>query len=327
MEAADNGRQSLEQGTQTPDRATLIAFLAASVIGGTNFVAVKYSNDELEPMWGAALRFTLAALILLGINRALRLSVPRGRAAMGGIVYGALGFGVSYAGLYIALVGLSPGVASVLVAATPLFTLGLAVAHRQERFSVRGLIGSLLVLVGIGVLSSGSLGGDIEFRYLLASLIGVLAIAESSVLIKGYPRLHPVTTNAVGMGTGAAVLALASLVAGETWALPATGRTWFVLAWLVAAGSVGLFVLFLFVIGRWTASASVYAVTLMPVVAVGLSALLGQEELTLGLILGGCLVISAVYIGALSGARKPTVTETPDPAVMAGEAVQPTATR
>jgi drug/metabolite transporter (DMT)-like permease len=295
----------------------LTAFLGAAFIGGTNFVAVKYSNDELDPMFGAALRFAAAATILYVINVVLRLPLPRGRAALGGIVYGLLGFGVSYAFLYIALVGLSPGVASVLVAGTPLFTLGLAVLHRQEKFSARGLLGGLLAITGIAVLSSGSLGGDLELRYLLAALLGVIAIAESSVLVKAYPKMHPVTTNTVGMAAGTILLAASSLVAGETWALPQTGRTWFVLAWLVAAGSVGLFVLFLFVIGRWTASASVYAVTLMPVVAVTLSAFLGQDELTIGLVLGGALVIAAVYIGAISGERKPTVTDTPDPLVVA----------
>jgi drug/metabolite transporter (DMT)-like permease len=298
----------------------LAAFLGAAFIGGTNFVAVKYSNDELDPMWGAALRFALAAVILYGINSVLRLPLPRGRAALGAVVYGLLGFGVSYAFLYIALVGLSPGVASVLLAGTPLVTLGLAVLHRQERFTLRGLIGGLLAVTGIAILSSGSLGGDFELRYLVAALFGVIAVSESSVLIKRFPKVHPVTTNTVGMAAGTILLAVASLIAGEEWALPQTGRTWFVLAWLVAAGSVGLFILFLFVISRWTASASVYALTLMPVVAVTLSAILGQDELTIGLVLGGVLVIGAVYIGAISGGRKPTVTDTPEPLVMAPEA-------
>lgn len=310
----------MEQSREPPDRTTLAAFLSAAFIGGTNFVAVKYSNEELEPMFGAGFRFALAALVLYGINSAMRLPLPRGRAAAGAAIYGLLGFGVSYALLYIALVGLSPGVASVILAGTPLATLALAVAHRQERFSTRGVIGGLLAVAGIAILSSGSLGSDLDVRYVIASLLGMLAVAESSVLIKSFPKIHPITTNTVGMAAGTVLLALASLIFGERWALPATGRTWFVLAWLVVAGSVGLFVLFLFVIGRWTASASVYALTLMPVVAVTLSASLGQEEVTVGLVLGGVLVITAVYIGALARDAVPTVTKTPDPLVLAPDA-------
>jgi drug/metabolite transporter (DMT)-like permease len=99
--------------------------------------------------------------------------------------------------------------------------------------------------------------------------------------------------------------------------LPQTTRTWFVLAWLVVVGSVGLFILFLFVIARWTASATVYALTLMPVVAVTLGALLADEPVTVEVLAGGALVLVAVYIGAIFQERaKP---ETPQPLVMAPE--------
>ncbi len=76
------------------------------------------------------------------------------------------------------------------------------------------------------------------------------------------------TTNAVGMIAGALLLWSASIVATKAWTVPEQARTWGALAWLVIAGSVGLFYLILFVIARWTASASVYVLTLMPVVAV-----------------------------------------------------------
>ncbi|HEV3471662.1 MAG TPA: EamA family transporter [Actinomycetota bacterium] len=302
-----------------PDRATLIAFVGAAFIGGSNFVAVRFSNEDLDPMFGATLRFALATLILFGIMGVMRLPVPRGRGAWGAVVYGVLGFGVSYALLYIALVELDAGMSSVILAGTPLFTLVLAVLHRQERFTVRGLIGGALAILGIGILSAGSLQGDIPPAYLLAAVLGMFAVAESSVLIKAFPRLHPITTNAFGMGAGTIFLALASLTFGERWTLPATSQTWFVVGWLVVAGSVGLFVLFLFVIARWTASASVYALTLMPLVAVTLGALLKDEPITTELIVGGALVLFAVYIGAITGQQRTHVPETPQPLVVAPE--------
>ncbi len=65
------------------------------------------------------------------------------------------------------------------------------------------------------------------------------------------------------------------------------------------AGSVGLFYLFLFVMGHWTASATVYALTLMPVVAVTLGAWLVREPITPEIVAGAALVVLAVYVGAL----------------------------
>ena len=288
-----------------PDRVTLGAFAGAVAIGGSNFIAVKFSNDELEPLFGAGLRFAVAALLLVGLTRVQRLPVPRGWDLTGPLLYGLLGFGVSYGLLYYALQGLSAGTAAVFMATTPLITLVLAVLHGQERFTARGVAGGVLAVAGLAVISVDSLGGDLSPSYLLAALLGVVAVAESSVLLKGFPQAHPITTNAVGMVAGAALLLAGSLIFGEAWMLPPDGRTWFVLAWLVVPGSIGLFALFVFVIKRWTASATVYALTLMPVVAITLGALLADEDVTWELVAGGVLVMAAVYVGALSSMRGP----------------------
>jgi drug/metabolite transporter (DMT)-like permease len=287
-----------------PDRTTLVAFLTAVVIGGGNFVAVKFSNEELAPFFGAALRFTAAMVLFFVLMYVRRLSLPRGRALLGAALYGLLGFGVAYAFLYYALVGLSAGTSSVILASTPLATLVLAVLHGQERFTTRGVLGGVLAIVGIGVLSADQLGGDVRPIYLVSALLGSIAVAESSVVVKGFPSTHPITTNAVAMVVGSAFLAGASLLFREEWALPQTIQTWLVLAYLAVPGTVALFVLFLFVIIRWTASATVYALTLMPVVAVTLGIVLRDEGISIQFVVGSALVLAAVYIGALS-ARKP----------------------
>lgn len=287
-----------------PDRVTLGAFAGAVAIGGSNFIAVKLSNDELEPLFGAGLRFSAAALLLVVLTRVQRLAVPRGPDLAGPALYGLLGFGVSYGLLYYALQGLTAGTAAVFMAATPLITLVLAVLHGQERFTPRGVAGGLLAVGGLAVISVESIGGDLRPSYLVAALIGVVAVAESSVLVKGFPRAHPITTNAVGMVAGALLLIVASLVFGEEWELPQSAATWGAVVWLVIPGSIGLFALFVFVIKRWTASATVYALTLMPVVAITLGALVKDEPVTVELLAGGALVMAAVYVGALSGRRE-----------------------
>jgi len=122
------------------------------VIGGANFVAVKFSNEELEPLFGAALRFGAATLLFFAIMRIRRLPMPYGKAALGAVIYGLLGFGLAYGLLYFALVELTAGTTSVIMASVPLITLLLAVLHRQERLSMRGVAGGLLAIAGIAVL-------------------------------------------------------------------------------------------------------------------------------------------------------------------------------
>jgi drug/metabolite transporter (DMT)-like permease len=292
-----------------PDGATYAAFGGAVVIGGANFVAVSMSNMELPPLFGATLRFGLASLLVLLIARGRGVPLPRGRAAQGAVLYGLLGFGASYALLYYALVGLPAGTAAVIVAAAPLFTLMMAVVLGQERLSPRGVAGGILAVAGIALLSAGTLAGDVTGSYLLAALLGTVAIALSAIVAKAYAGVHPLQMNAMGMVAGTILLAVSSVALGEAWSLPTERQTWLAVLWLVVLGSVGLFQLFLYVVRRWTASATVYAVAAMPVVAVGLGALMLDQPVTVEMLVGGLMVMGAVYVGAISRrSRAPTTT-------------------
>jgi drug/metabolite transporter (DMT)-like permease len=59
------------------DSRILAAFTGATIIGGANFVAVSVSNQELPPLWGAALRFGSAATLFFLLAIMARVPVPR----------------------------------------------------------------------------------------------------------------------------------------------------------------------------------------------------------------------------------------------------------
>jgi hypothetical protein len=48
----------------TSERLTFGVFVAMSVLAGGNAAGARFSNRGLEPMWGAALRLSLAAIVL-----------------------------------------------------------------------------------------------------------------------------------------------------------------------------------------------------------------------------------------------------------------------
>lgn len=273
------------------------------MIGGTNFIAVKFSNDQLDPLAGAAIRFSAGALLLLVICWLFRYPFPVGAGRRIAAIYGLLGFGVSYALLYYAIDGLGAGLTSVFVASVPLSTLLLAVVHRQERMSGRGIAGGLLAIGGIAILSVHSLQAELGVGYLVAALVAVIAIGESNVLIKSVRLPHPMSTNAVAMLIGAIFLILAAVAFDASWKVPSGAKVWASLLWLVVVGSAGLFWLYLYVIERWTASATSYALTLMPVVAIALGTVVADEELSAQLVIGSACVLVAVYVGALAPKR------------------------
>jgi drug/metabolite transporter (DMT)-like permease len=287
------------------ERITLVAFLACAVFAGGNGVGIRFSNRELEPLWGAALRFLLAAGALIAVMASLRLALPRGRALTGALLYGGLNFGASYALIYYGLVHVHAGLAQTLLALVPLAALFLAVLQRQERFRAGAVVGSLLALAGVALMSQAPLREAVPFLSLLALVGSAFCFAQAAVLVRHFPQVHAVTMNAVGMTTGAVLLVLGAVVADEPISMPERAATWAAVVYLVAVGSVLVFLLYLFVLERWSASRTAYGFVLTPVITIVLSAWLDDEPLGAGLVLGGLLVLVGVYVGALRPTRVP----------------------
>jgi drug/metabolite transporter (DMT)-like permease len=285
--------------TADRERPALAAFTASAVLAGGNAVGIRFSNRELAPLWGAGLRFSLAAALLLAVMAVLRLELPRGRALTGALLYGVVNFGVGFALAYHALVRLHAGLAQTLLALVPLATLLLAVAWRQERLRVAAVVGTVLALAGVAWISRAPLRESVPLPALLAALGTAVCFAQATVLVRRFPPVHPVTMNAVGMTTGAAVLVAASLLTGEPPVLPRQPATWAALGYLVVVGGVGVFVLYLVVLRDWSASRAAYVFVLIPFVTVALSAWLDHEPVGGRLVLGGLLVLAGVYVGAL----------------------------
>jgi len=279
------------------DRLALGAFVGAVAIGGTNFVAVRFSNRGLDPFWGAGLRFALAAVIFGILCAALRVSLPRGRGLALAVAYGLLAFGGTYGCLYWALQDVPAGAAAVVLAVGPLLTLLLAVAHGLERLSRRALGGAVFALAGSALIFFQPGSFAFGWRSLALLAAGALFASEAVVVSKLAGPQHPAAINLVGSSVGALVLVGAAVVAGERLALPAAQEAQVALAYLVLA-TVGLFLLALVVVQRWAASAVAYIFVLMPVVAIALGALLAGEPVTLTTVAGAVIVGAGVYVGA-----------------------------
>jgi len=286
------------------ERAVLAAFALGALLAGGNAVGIRFSNRELDPLWGAGLRFSLAAVVLWALMAWLRLGPPRGRALTGALLFGLFNFFGAFALAYVALVELHAGFGQILLALVPLITLLVAVAWRQERLGAGAVVGTLLSLAGVALMSQAPLRESVPPTAVLAAVGSAFCFAQAAVLVRRFPPLHPVAINAVGMAAGAAALILVSAAAGEALVLPELADTWLAMAYLVAVGSVAVFLLYLFVLRQWPASRAAYVFVLIPFVTVALSAWLDDEPIGAGLLLGGALVLAGVYVGALRPARE-----------------------
>lgn len=281
----------------------MLAFAAVVLLAGSNIVAVRLSNRELDPFWGAGIRFAGASVILWALVLHGRPTLPRGRALAGTLLYGVLSFLIAYAFFYWGSLEVPAGLGGTIMAAVPLITVGLAAAHRLEAIRPRALLGAVVALSGIAVMSAGTLSGDVSLVSVLAILVAATAAAESGVVLKLLPSAHPIVTNAIGMSVGAVSLIALSAIAGESWTAPQTPSVWLGLLYLIVASPL-LFMLFVFVVRRWTVTGASYQFVLFPIVSVIGGALVLDEEITASLLLGAPLVILGVYVGALSGRRE-----------------------
>ncbi len=293
------------------DGVVLAGFLAAVLLLGANWVGVRFSNRELPPFFGAGLRFAVASVILFAVVALRGVALPRGRALSGAVLYGLGQYFALFALIYWALVAVPAGMTSVVFATLPLWTLFLSAAAGFERIRAMNVVGALVAVGGLAVIFGDQVTADVPLARVAAVLGAAFFGAVTSVVVKAFPRTHPIATNAVGTAVATPLLLIASRLIGEQWALPQLTATWLAVGYLVLS-TVLAFVLLTYVILRWTPTAAAYGAVLGPIVTVVLATLLAGEVFGPGFFLGALVVGIGVYLGAIATAgrvaSRPTVT-------------------
>jgi drug/metabolite transporter (DMT)-like permease len=269
------------------------------VLAGANAAAVKAVLGEMPPFWSAGLRFVIAGALLLALMVMQRRPVPRGDRLLGTVLFAVFGFALAYFFLYQAIGDAGSGTTMVVLAIVPLLTVLLSVVHGIERPRLLGLVGALVAVVGIVIVAVDQLSLNVPLIAIALLLAGATCQSESVVIVKRLPPGDPVAANALGMLLGGTLLVAVSLVAREPLVLPTQSDTLLGMAYLIGPGSIGVFMLALYVLARWTASATSYAFLLFPLVAIVLGALLFAEPVQPSFLLGGAVVIVGVYVGAI----------------------------
>lgn len=157
---------------------SLILALLITLIWGVNFVVIKVSVSEAPPLLVAALRFALAALpAVFFIPR----PQMRWQTFLGyGLAIGVMQFGLLYLAIQL---GLSAGLASLLMQMQAFFTAILAAALWRERLLANQIVGIGLAFAGMAVIG---LLADHHTSVIGLALVLVAALgwAISNILVK-----------------------------------------------------------------------------------------------------------------------------------------------
>ena len=269
------------------------------ILAGANAAAVKVVLGEMPPFWAAGLRFVIAGGLLLALMVVQRRPAPRGDHLLGTMLFAVFGFALAYFFLYQAIGDAGSGTTMTVLAIVPLLTVLLSVVHGIERPRLFGVVGALVAAAGIVIVAANQLSLQVPIFAIALLLVAAVCQAESVVIVKRLPPGDPVAANAIGMLLGGTLLVAVSLVAQEPLVLPTQSDTLLGMVYLIGPGSIGVFLLALYVLARWTASATSYAFLLFPLVAIVLGAVLFDEPVQPSFLLGGAVVLVGVYVGVI----------------------------
>lgn len=278
------------------------AFAGASLIWGSTFLVIAFSNEVVAPLWGATLRLAIAALALVAVALLTRARFPRGAALRDVTAYGVLQFGFMLALLYWGEQTVPTGITAVVFATAPLQTALYSRLLGVEAIDHVKVLAAIAAVAGVAIIFAAQLGAGVPPVGLTAVFLASMVAAVGVVLLH---RAGPQSTwavNAIGAPLGAGICLIASLALGERWTLPATFDQWWPILYLAILGSLGAYVLFTWLVTRWSATTASFVGVVVPVIALILGAVVRAERPPLISFLGAALVIAAVIV-ALTRSR------------------------
>jgi len=276
----------------------VLLYALLCIIWGSTWLVIKVGYGGLGPFNVAAVRFFIAGVVLAVIVRTVGARWPRGRVEWLLIAWmGVVLFGADYGLIYWAEQYIESGLTAILFATLPLITIAFAHIYVPgDRITPRKLAGTVLAFLGVGALFADSVRIDASKMWPMLAVVGAAVCAASGgVASKRHGgALHPAALNAPAMLVGALVLTIASIAAGESFALPREGSTWGAVLYLALAGSVVTFLIYFSLLKTWSVTSLSFISVFTPAIALLLGFVFLDERPTLWTAIGAILILAGV---------------------------------
>jgi O-acetylserine/cysteine efflux transporter len=276
----------------------LLLVLLIVLIWGVNFVAVFIALESFPPFLLSALRFGLSALPWVFF-------MPRPKGSVKLIVYYglfnfALQFGFIFTGIHL---GISPGLASLVLQIQVFFSMGLAFLFFHDRPSPFKIVGSLISFIGIGIVGYHVNGGS-TFIGLVLMLLAAFSWAAGNIFTKKIHSESPLALVVWGNLAAFPVMALVSYVfegptviqsSLQNMSLAAVGAVLYIVYFSthIGYGAWG------FLMKSYSTSVVVPFTLLVPLVGFMSSALYLGEELQSWKLLAAVFILGGLIFGLL----------------------------
>jgi drug/metabolite transporter (DMT)-like permease len=289
------------RATSRERRLAEIGVLATVAIWSANFVVVKAAITALGPFTFTSIRYVVAALTLLAILRwrsgSLRWPAGYGRQLF---LMGALGFGAYQLLWSLGLTQITAGDSALLIAASPVFTALLAGAVGMDRLTPPKLAGALIAFAGVAVVVAAghelALGASLIGDLLTLGAAGLWAVytTAGARILRTVDPLSATTWTVV-----AGAIVLAPFGAWEIASSPPVTITPQAILAILYAGALaaGIANVLVFnairLVGPTRVTSSQF---LVPAGAVILGAIVLDEPIGLGQVVGGAIIVLGVWL-------------------------------
>jgi O-acetylserine/cysteine efflux transporter len=276
----------------------ILVVLSIVLIWGVNFIAVFIGLKTLPPFLLCAIRFGLSALPWVFF-------MPRPRGALKLIVgYGLLNFAMQFGLLFTGIhLGVSPGLASLVLQVQVFFSMGLSFVFFQDKPSAFKVAGSLISFIGIGIVAMHVEEGG-TFLGLIFLLMAALSWSAGNMFTKKVNSESPLALVVWGNLFAFPVMAGVSLfydgpavimesLQHSSWA---TVAAVFYIVYLSTHIGYGLWG---FLMKSYSTSAVVPFTLMIPVVGFLSSALYLGEDLPSWKLLASLFIIGGLVFGLL----------------------------
>jgi drug/metabolite transporter (DMT)-like permease len=276
-----------------------------SVLWGGSFFFNGVVLREVPPLTVVLLRVALASVLLLPLLRAYRIRFPEGFSGWKPFI--AIGLFNNVLPFSLIVVGqtyIPSGLASILNATTPLFTVVVMAAAGEEKLHARRIAGVMAGLIGVIILHGGGFDGKgLGFESgqgigLLLCLAGAFSYGVSALVARRLlSNSSPLGTATFQLLASTAMMVVVAGVAERPWQLPMPGpATWLAVFGLAALSTALAYIVFFQILRRSGATNVMLVTLLIPVTAILLGYLVLGEQISAHEIFGALVIGSALLL-------------------------------
>jgi drug/metabolite transporter (DMT)-like permease len=281
-------------------------------IWGASYLFIRVAAPAFGPMVLMFSRVVLAGLVLLGYAAYLRQLPDYRHTWRKFLVLGLINSAIPFTLIAWSELTLNASLAAILNSTTPLFTALIAALIGKESLTWQKIAGVLLGIVGVAVLVGGSplvLNKAVilaAFASLVAALFYGIGTVFASLSFHGMRPLH----TSIGQLLGASVVMVIPATVSIPSEPPSWNAVWAFLALALLSTSVA-YLLYFYLINHVGPTRTASVTFLVPIFGSIWGILFLNEPFSVGMLIGGAIILASVGLVLGARYRKPRVAVEP----------------